>query len=164
MQPRQHRPGDPALTEVLALIRRCFAEMDGRIDPPSSMLRLDAAAMAAQAGTGEIWSIGAPPQACVFLAPQGDALYLSKLAVAPEMRRRGLAAALIGLAEARAGALGLPRLRLQTRVELTENHATFARLGFAETGRTRHPGYVRATSVIFEKPVPPQQGPTGSEG
>jgi hypothetical protein len=36
--------------------------------------------------------------------------------------------------------LGLDHLELQTRVELTENHATFRAMGFTETGHraSRH--------------------------
>jgi hypothetical protein len=58
-------------------------------------------------------------------------------------------------ADAMARALGRPLLELQTRVELTENHAIFAALGFREVGRTAHPGYDRPTSVTMERPVPP---------
>ena len=50
-------------------------------------------------------------------------------------------------------ALHLPVLELQTRVELTENHATFRALGFVEVARTAHPGYDRPTSITFRRPV-----------
>ena len=43
--------------EILALIQAAFAYMDGRIDPPSSMLRLTEAEVRAQATAGEIWRI-----------------------------------------------------------------------------------------------------------
>ena len=150
---------DPA--PVLALIRTAFAYMDGRIDPPSSMHRLDAAEVARQAETGEVWVIGPAdaPRACVFLTPKPGTLYIGKLAVAGPARGRGLARRLVGLAETRALALGLPVLELQTRVELTENHAAFARLGFARVGGTAHPGYDRITSYTYRKPVnPPGRG------
>jgi predicted GNAT superfamily acetyltransferase len=97
--------------------------------------------------------IGAPPVACVFLTPRPQALYVGKLAVAATERGRGHARALVTLAEARARSLGLPMLELQTRVELTENHATFRALGFVETGRTAHAGYDRPTSITFRRPV-----------
>ncbi|WP_373356398.1 GNAT family N-acetyltransferase [Pseudoroseicyclus sp. CXY001] len=148
---RRLGPGDPALTEVLALIRAAFAGMEGRIDPPSSMHRLDAAALEAQAAEAEVWVIGAPVRACVILTPRASALYLGKLAVAAEARGQGLARALVQQAEARARALGLPALELQTRVELTENHATFAALGFEEVGRTSHAGFDRPTTILFRK-------------
>ena len=52
--------GDPA--PILSLIRAEFADMDGRIDPPSSMHRLTEAGVTRQAETGEVWVIG-PAQA-----------------------------------------------------------------------------------------------------
>ncbi len=137
---------------VLALIQRAFAGMEGRIDPPSSVHRLTAEGIAAQARTGEIWVVP-PLQACMFLTPKDGRLYLGKLAVEPALQGRGLARQLVALAEERARALGFAILELETRVELTENHAIFARLGFVETGRKAHPGFDRPTSITFAKRV-----------
>jgi ribosomal protein S18 acetylase RimI-like enzyme len=127
--------------------------MDGRIDPPSSMHLLTAQIITDQSRTGEVWAIGHPPVACVFLTPKPHALYIGKLAVATSHRGQGLARALITAAEHRARALNLPALELQTRVELTGNHATFRALGFAEVARTAHPGYAHPTSITFRRPV-----------
>ncbi len=138
---------------MLALIRESFAFMDGRIDPPSSMHRLTEEAIAAQAEAGEVWLIGTPPVACMFLTPRADALYLGKLAVAATHRRRGFARLLVEHAVARARALGLPALELETRIELAENHAAFAAMGFVRTGETAHPGYDRPTSVTMRRAV-----------
>lgn len=147
--PRRLTPDDA--TATLALIRAEFAYMDGRIDPPSSMHRLTEADILQQNESGEVWLTGTPPLACVFLTPHSDSLYLGKLAVAFAARGTGLARRLVALAEARARALGLSALELQTRVELTENHAAFRALGFVETARTAHKGYARPTSVTFRK-------------
>jgi len=138
---------------LLSLIQTEFSFMQGRIDPPSSMLRLTAETLAAQSRTAEIWAIGHPPHACVILTPKADALYIGKLAVAADHRRKGLARALIDLAESRARALGLPGLELETRVELVGNQATFVALGFVETARTAHPGYDRPTSITYRRAV-----------
>lgn len=138
---------------VLALIRAEFGYMAGRVDPPSSMNDLTDATIAAQARTGEVWLIGATPVACIFLTVKPPVLYVGKLAVAATMRRRGLALALMALAETRARALGLTTLQLQTRVELTENHAAFTAMGFLQTAATAHPGFDRPTSLTFERQV-----------
>lgn len=138
---------------LLALIRIEFAYMDGVIDPPSSMHRLSEAEIAHQAATAEVWAIGAPPFACMFLTVKGDWLYLGKLAVASNQRGQGLARCLIDLAMQRAKVLGLRGVELQTRIELTANHATFAALGFVETARTAHPGYDRPTTLTFRRAV-----------
>jgi ribosomal protein S18 acetylase RimI-like enzyme len=148
---RCHAPFDAAA--ILRLLQEEFAFMEGRIDPPSSLAALTPAAIEAQAVAGEVWAIGTPPVACLFLTPRRDALYLGKLAVAASHRRRGLARALVDLAEGCARARGLPALELQTRVELTGNQATFRALGFVETGRTAHPGFDRPTTVTFRRAV-----------
>ena len=46
---------------------------------------------------------------------------------------------------------GKDAIELQTRIELTANHAAFARLGFRETERTAHEGYDRPTSITMRK-------------
>ncbi len=145
----------------LDLLRAAFAEMEGRIDPPSSAATLTVAAIAAQAVAGEVWQIGAPPVAVMFLTPKPGALYIGKLAVAAPRRGDGLARRLIGAADDRARALGLAWLELQTRVELRENHAAFAALGFTRTAATAHAGFSRPTSTTFTRPVspPPRQAP-----
>lgn len=142
-------------TALLALIQTEFAYMEGRIDPPSSMHRLTVADIATQAAKEEVWAIGTPPVACVFLTRKGDALYVGKLAVASDQRGKGLARQMIATAEARARELGLQALELQVRVELTENQNAFAAMGFAEIGRTAHAGFDRPTSITMRKPLQP---------
>lgn len=152
--PRRAGPGED-WHAILTLIRTEFASMEGRIDPPSSMHRLTARAIEAQALTEEVWVIGpsGAPDAVVFLTRQDDALYLGKLAVAARAKGQGLARRLVALAERRARDQGRARVRLESRVELTEVHAVFEHLGFVETGQTSHPGYDRATSKTYEKAV-----------
>jgi GNAT superfamily N-acetyltransferase len=155
--PRRLAPGDPALAAVLALIRDSFAFMDGVIDPPSSMHRLTEGDLSDP--RVEVWALGTPPVACVVLTPKAEALYVGKLAVAAAHRGRGLARALIDLAEDRARALGLGTLELQVRVELFGNQAAFAHLGFAEVARTAHAGYDRPTSITMRRIVQQERTP-----
>ncbi|OAN69978.1 acetyltransferase [Sulfitobacter sp. EhC04] len=151
LTPRRHGPDDPALAAILDLIRTCFAPMEGRIDPPSSMLRMTLTGLQQEAATSEIWSLGTPSLSCVILTPRPQALYLGKLAVHPAARRQGHARRLLDHAEARARSLRLPAVELQSRVELVENHALFAAAGYAEIARTAHPGYAQPTSITFRK-------------
>lgn len=152
--PRRLTPGDD-FAPVLSLIRTAFAFMDGRIDPPSSMHRLTVDALAGMAAAGEVWVLDEPegPVACVVLTPKTDHLYLGKLAVAEAFRGQGLARQLVRLAASRARERGLPEVRLQTRVELVENHAAFTAMGFERTGATAHPGFDRPTSLTFAMPA-----------
>lgn len=147
----RHTADDPALPAILSLIRDSFAYMDGVIDPPSSMHLLTLDTLRAEAAKQEIWSIGPPLSACAIFTPQADTLYVGKLCVVPTARGQGLSRQLIEHAAQRAHALKLPTLTLQSRIELTENHATFGALGFKEIGCTSHEGYDAATSITFMK-------------
>ncbi|SLN49472.1 Acetyltransferase (GNAT) family protein [Falsiruegeria litorea R37] len=145
---------DPQIPQVLDLIRRSFAYMEGRIDPPSSMHRLTACKIANQCREGEVWVIGTPPVACVFLSPRADCLYLGKLAVDKALQGQGLARRLVEQALIRARDMKLPALELKTRIELTDNHKTFERLGFSVIGHDSHDGHARPTTVLMRRPVP----------
>ena len=80
---------------ILALVQACFAYMEERIDPPSSMHRLTVESVRAHALTEEIWlaedEAGALA-ACVFFTVKRDGtgtpgrLYLGKMAVRPDCR------------------------------------------------------------------------------
>ncbi|WP_226551079.1 GNAT family N-acetyltransferase [Celeribacter naphthalenivorans] len=142
---------DARVAEALALIRSAFAGMTGRIAPPSSMHLMTFESLCEDARSKELWGIGNPLRACVLLTPRPDRLYIGKLAVAETFRGQGLARDLVVLAETRAKDMGLACLELETRVELTENHDVFRKLGFEEVARTAHPGFDRPTSITFRK-------------
>ena len=138
---------------LLALLHRAFAYMNGRIDPPSSLHRLDATGLAEKAHR-EICLIArtdSAPVGCVFCKPEADHLSIGKLAVEPARQGGGIGRWLIQAAQDRARWLGIPALVLESRIELDENHAAFARMGFRKIGETAHPGYDRPTSITMRK-------------
>lgn len=139
--------------ELKALIHEAFASMEGVVDPPASGLRLTVEELRAKARaeTGLIVYDGDRIVGCAFLAERHDHLYLGKLAVAPDQQGRGIGRALVRHAERLAIAAGKPAIQLQTRIELTGNHAAFSRMGFVRTAETAHPGYDRPTSVTMRK-------------
>ena len=138
-----------------ALISDAFAFMEGRIDPPSSIMAMGPDDLRAKTMAEDFFLVrdAGQPNACLFGQPQGAVYYVGKLAVAPAHRRAGLARALLDHAGDHARKRGHAALELQTRVELVENHATFARLGFQQTDATAHPGYARPTSLTFQRAV-----------
>ena len=141
---------------LLQLVQDSFAYMEARIDPPSSMHRLTVESVRQHAREEEIWIAedgAGGVAACVFYTRLPGRLYLGKMAVRPDWRGHGLAWAMVRKAEERAAALGLPLLELQSRIELVENHRTFARLGFVKTGEESHPGYSRPTSIRMQREV-----------
>jgi cob(I)alamin adenosyltransferase len=155
MTPRRLLSTDPALPQVLPLIRTAFAELEAVIDPPSSMHLMTEADVLRLATEGEIWAIGQPLAAVIILTPEPDGLYAGRLSVHPGHRRQGHARTLLRLAETRAKALNKPRVTLGCRVELTHNHALFLSEGYIKTHTKSHEGYDRPTSLWFEKRVTP---------
>ena len=139
--------------EVLALIMGAFASMDGVIDPPSSAHLLTAGTLRdkARRETGFVAFKGDRIVGCVFALEQVAELYVGKLAVAPHCQGQGIGRRLMQAVEDLARRRGKAALELQTRIELTGNHAAFARFGFHETERTAHEGYPRPTSITMRK-------------
>lgn len=146
---QQHDATSPALPAIHMLIHSCFMPLNARIDPPSSVAHLSLAQLTKDAAENELFAIGTPPRACMILRPHPDYLYISKLSVAPNARRQGLAQLLLEHAKARATALGKPALKLQARIELTENHQLFLKARFHMAQQTTQDGFSRPTSITF---------------
>jgi phosphinothricin acetyltransferase len=144
-----------ALAQVLTLIQTSFAYMTGRIDPPSSMHQLTVSALAQMAKDSWVFALGDPVAACLVAKPLPHALYLGKIAIASDLRGRGVLRALLGRSEELARSLSLSRLELQVRIELVENQKIFGICGFVETARNAHPGYDRATEITMQKLLKP---------
>jgi ribosomal protein S18 acetylase RimI-like enzyme len=86
----------------------------------------------------------------IVLVPDDGYLQLETIAVLPSDHGRGTGSRLLEFAEARAGELGFPEIRLCTNVAMTENLAYYLRRGYAETNRAWQDGFNR---VFFRKPV-----------
>ncbi|MEP6566453.1 MAG: GNAT family N-acetyltransferase [Mesorhizobium sp.] len=139
--------------DVLALIMRAFAAMDGVIDPPSSAHLLSVDSLKAKAGeeTAFLALKDGRIVGCVFVQERPDDFYVGKLAVEPGFQGQGIGKQLMQAVEALARSRDKAAIELQTRIELTANHAAFARLGFRETEQTAHKGYDRPTSITMCK-------------
>ncbi|MEM1277834.1 MAG: GNAT family N-acetyltransferase [Pseudomonadota bacterium] len=137
---------------IHALLTRAFAFMEGRINPPSSLTRIapDCLALKAEAET-VLLATNPGLIGCLFAKPEGNALYLGKIAIGPDRQGQGIGRTLVAAAEDLAQQNGQTALVLETRIELTENHTAFARLGFVKTAETAHPGYDRPTSITMRK-------------
>ncbi len=149
-------PDDLDLPALHLLLQQAFAYMADRIDPPSSLTRMTLDDIAAKVRSEDLYLFrdGSRLVACLFGTAKSDVYYVGKLAVADSHRGQGLAKALIEAAAAHATSKGHLALELESRVELIENHAVFVAMGFERTGETAHPGYTRATSYTFRRPLP----------
>ena len=136
-------------TALLALEQAAFAFMDGRIDPPSSLNEMTPADFAQKAAAETLITaiLDGALVGCIFCKPREGWLYVSKMAVAPHLQGRGIGRRLVDVAKRLAIEQQLLGLELETRIELTENHETFARLGFTKVAELSHPGYTRVTSI-----------------
>ncbi len=84
---------------------------------------------------------------CLFYAPKAGYLYVGRLAVVPEYRRRGIGDLLLQVAQRRAGVLGLPRVRLA----LAKIRAYYEARGYVPIAYHSQAGYTEATYVEMEK-------------
>ncbi len=138
----------------LALLHVAFADMEGRIDPPSSLHRLTEQEVNDFAADEILLGIEDEEHgliACLFASVRGDHFYLGKWAVHPEYQKMGCATALLEWVEETAASYAVKKLILETRIELIENHITFEKMGFVKTAETAHDGYNQSTSITMEK-------------
>ena len=87
---------------------------------------------------------------CIFCTPDGDALYIGRLAVRLDWRRRGVASALVDAAKTEAQRCGARRMTLGARIALPGNLALFRRQGFVIVREACHPGFTTPTSYDME--------------
>ncbi len=97
--------------------------------------------------------LGPEAVGCVFYWLEDAQIYLGRLAVLPQHRKRGVARALIGYVEQQARLRGIPRVQLGTRIILTRLRAYYAQLGYREVRFAAHEGYYEPTYVVMEKEV-----------
>lgn len=140
-------------TALHALIMNAFAYMDGRIDPPSSAHRLTPENLREKASVeiGIVAIEDGQLLGCVFCKAEPETLYIGKFAISPKAQGKGLGRLLLTATENLARELGLGTLRLETRIELTDNHAVFGKWGFVKTAENAHAGYDRPTSIEMKK-------------
>ncbi len=141
------------LDDILAMLHAAFAGLE----PPSGVLGETVADLAARQRNGIVLVAEAGDEfiGSVFCAMKGDGLDLTRLAVAPARRQRGVGRALIAAAEAEARALGARRVTLRVRKNLSGNRRYFEGFGFAATGEGQDPGrppYVSMQRVLDSRP------------
>ena len=135
----QARPDDAAL--VHRIMRAAFAEYLGVLDPPSGsndetvedVRRAIASGGALLAWDGDV-AVGS-----ARYEPREDVLYVGRVSVLPEYRRKGVASALMQHAELIARQRGLSAVEVGVRASLPSNVGLYQQLGFVLTRVDPHP-------------------------
>ncbi len=142
---------------LLSLVHAAFEEYRLLLNPPSGAHRetLETISKKLVDGGAYIAWMGETALGCVLIEPDGDALYLGRLAVLPEYRRLGVAHLLIEAVENQARVSGLNRVTLSVRVQLPRNRAFFERLGYQFVAYNYHDGHTEPTFQTLEKHLSP---------
>jgi GNAT superfamily N-acetyltransferase len=134
-----------ARVEDAALVHRitqeAFAEYRGVLDPPSGAHEEtigDVEQAIEGGGALLVWDGDAPVGSARF-EPRNDYLYVGRVAVLPEHRRKGVATAIMARMADIARDLGLPTMRVGVRDPLPCNVHLYERLGYAIAAVEPHP-------------------------
>jgi ribosomal protein S18 acetylase RimI-like enzyme len=134
-------------------VKLAFATQPRPTNPPSSALNETAATIADHLGRagGAVLHVGGAIVGVVLWEEQDGALYISRVSVDPEHRRRGIARALMDEAEREARRRGMSRMTLGVRLELEENRRLFRSCGFEDAEFRSHEGFREPTWVLMER-------------
>ncbi|HZQ07384.1 MAG TPA: GNAT family N-acetyltransferase [Anaerolineae bacterium] len=138
---------------IVSILQTAFQEYRALLDPPSGVHKESVESIVAKMKTA-CWVIGevdGTAVGCVMYEKRDDYMYLGRLAVLPEFRRRGVGKSLIEYVEVQARASHIARVRLGVRIVLEELRASYARRGYREIGFHAHEGYTEPTYVTMEK-------------
>lgn len=138
------------IAELHALVTAAFGALP--IDPPSGVLKetVNDFCRRLETETALVADANGALLGGMFCAHQHDALYVGRLAVRADLRRLGVASALLDAAKAEARTMGLAKVTLSTRISLVSNVALFSKHGFVVTAETAHRGYSHPTSYDME--------------
>ena len=143
-------PGDlPALVDLIHL---CFAEL-AVLTPPSGAAGDTAASLGALLEKGAlIKALDADILVgCVAAEPREFDVYIGRLSVRPDCRRRGIAQGLLAAAEGYAREIGAETLTLNVRLVLAGNIRLFEAVGYRIVTQGSHPGFTVPTYHIMKK-------------
>ena len=143
--------GDSAA--IANLVRLAFATQSRPTNPPSSALKETAATITDHLahGGGAVLENGEVIVGVVLWSEEDDALYIGRLSVHPQLRRQGIARALMDEAEREARRRGIMRMTLGVRLELEDNRRFFRSCGFEDAELRSHAGFSEPTWVLMER-------------
>lgn len=134
---------------VFAIMRAAFAEYAGKLPQESGALleTLEDVQNAMTEGGAVLAFTGDVPVGSARFLPDADGLYVGRVAVLPEHRRRGVASALMRFIEKHARATGKAWIRIGVRESLPSNIALYETLGY-ETVKVEAHGADRSRTML----------------
>jgi GNAT superfamily N-acetyltransferase len=151
---------DAALVRTLMLAG--FEQFRGMLDPPSSAFTEtveDVAAAIDRGGAAIAW-LGDTPVGSVRFELEETWVYIGRLAVIPEARRRGVAQALMTAAETEAVRFGVSETQLSMRAILPGNRALFEKAGYTLISIEPHPRNPLQNTLRLRKLLQPDPDTT----
>ena len=136
---------------IAAVIRDSFEELRGMLLHPSSAHDETSATVLKKLRTAIAFLciVGEEPAGCVFCEPQGEDVYVFRLAVRPKFRGSGLGRMLTERAEQFARDGDFMRVRLGT--SYPPNVAFYEALGYDNLGERPHPEHGTEGFVVLVK-------------
>jgi len=130
-------------------MRAAFAEYAGVLAQPSGALSetLQDVQLAMTSGGAALAFIGATPVGSARFLPDGEGIYVGRVAVLPTYRRRGVASALMRFLEDHARRGGKKHVRIGVRESLPSNIALYQTLGY-ETAKVEPHGADRSWTML----------------
>ena len=148
------------LPAMLSVIRTAFAEYTGKLDPPSSAEHktIEIVRTELEGADALVAEVEGNLVGCVFFRPQHEGVYIDRLSVLPEFRKRGIASALLNEVEIEAKTAGYEALTLSVRLVLKQQQAYYNRRGFEFFEYGTHPGYAEPTYMKMKKDLRNSEG------
>jgi ribosomal protein S18 acetylase RimI-like enzyme len=141
---------------VFRLAVAAFEEFRATLVPPPGILAEtveDVAAYIQRGGAVIAWD-GDVAVGSARFHREPDHLYVGRVAVPPEFRRRGIASELMRFLETHARSLGLPETRVEVRMALPSNIALYESLGYLPISYQPHPRVPSAVTVKMANRLP----------
>lgn len=127
----------PAVQQIVETSYADYIPLIGR--RPAPMDTDYAAAIEA----GQLYVLGHPTLGCLVMFPDGDAIEIDMIAVAPEAQGQGIGRKLLDFAADHARAMGQTKLTLYTNAKMARNVVIYEKYGFTITHRATVDGFDR---------------------
>ncbi len=132
--------GPEEAAAVREIMLAAFAEYESVLKVPSSAMWESVEDVAGHIALGGavLARVGAETVGSGRYELRADHVYIGRLSVLPDFRKRGISTAMMQAMEGRAAAVGRTEARISVRALLPRNVSLYERLGYVVTARYQH--------------------------